>query len=112
MSRQTRSDARLAALEADYRERLVEGLRECAAGRWGLLSSAFDDEPALRGRRPPVLAELEVLADRIADLRRTAGHAELYPLHARLLRERAARDPNQSGEPRRAALWLTELGEA
>ncbi|HRO32556.1 MAG TPA: hypothetical protein PLQ03_04005 [Brevundimonas sp.] len=111
MSRHDRTEIRLAALEAEYRSLLIPALRACAAGRWGLLNDVDPADPVMARLRPPEAEALEALGDRIASLRLTLGVAEAFPLHQRLMHERGLRGDNIPGEPRRARLWLTELGE-
>lgn len=111
--RRDRAEARLAALEASYRAVLVQALKDCVGGAWGLLgepSGSSSDE--MRRYQPAALTELEYLARAIAGARDQLGYPEPFELHARLMQERARRDPNQPGEPARALLWLSGLETA
>lgn len=101
-----RMETRRVDLEADYLAALIAALEVCAAGQWGL----FDQrgEKAARAKVAPVLAELDDLAEGIAELRGQLG-MEAFALHAEFL---AARGPVKSsavGDPKQAALWLARL---
>jgi len=111
--RRDRAEARLAALEAEYRSTLIQALKDCAAGRWGLLCEPSGPSARQIERcQPVVVQDLEALARAVAEARSRLGYAEPFALHARLLRERASKDQNQLGEPARALLWLSRLEPA
>ena len=62
-----RLDRRREGLEEDYREALIAALKVTAAGSWGLFDHRQDRHD--RTRAAPVVAELEAMAEEIADLR-------------------------------------------
>ncbi|HEY4030462.1 MAG TPA: hypothetical protein VGM25_08980 [Caulobacteraceae bacterium] len=109
MSKLDRLAIRLAALEAQYRDRLIEGLRACAAGHWGLFG--HDEHLGSTIRAPAVVQELIDLGNDISAMRQRLG-LKPFSLHAQFLAARGQAALNAPGEPKQAQTWLTELEEA
>jgi hypothetical protein len=109
MSKSDHLAGRLAALEEDYRSKLVGALRECASGKWGLFGHNDHLTP-----KAPVLSAVEELAELGRDIEtiRTRLGLEPFPLHQRFWASRGRASPNAPGEPKQAQSWLAELGEA
>ena len=63
-----RLDRRREGLEEDYREALIAALKVTAAGSWGLFDHRQDKHD--RARAAPAVAELQELAETIAECRR------------------------------------------
>jgi hypothetical protein len=107
--RQERLEGALALLEAEFRARLIEELRRCEQGRWGLFGqNSHLDIPA---RLKPQTPELDRLGAEIEQMRNDLGLTEPFALHDRLLKARGRKTENDLGEARLAAIWLRELGE-
>ena len=110
--RHERKMRELAALEAEFRDRLIVALEDCARGRWGL----FGQNDHIEGGRWTVEARRTSGADALLDLgaeieslRRELGLTEPFALHARFLASRGRKTANDPGEPRIAKAWLAEL---
>lgn len=102
-----RLDRRREGLEEDYREALIAALKVTAAGNWGLLDHRQDKHD--RARAAPALAELEELAETIADLREQLMIDEPFALHAEFLAARGPVRAQAVGEPKQARAWLERL---
>lgn len=117
MSRATRlaKDERLClTLERNFRERLIDALKECAEHRvYGLFgqndaafAAAYGKIPErYRSKKAEGLAEL---GNEIDALRARLGSGR-FPLYHRYLWYRSRRGPNDPGEPKLAAELLAEL---
>jgi len=108
------SASRLEALEADYRERLLTALGECARGKWGLLGQndgviAKMNSRERRRHQDGAIQELLDLGTEIEALRQRLGIADPFDLHRRLMVTRSATNANTVGEPKRAQEWLDAL---
>ncbi len=104
-----RMDTRRLELEEEYRAALIEALRECAGGQWGLFDHKQDRHQ--RAKVAPRIAALEELADAIADVR---GRLDLEPftLHDEFLAARGPAKAQAVGEPRQAQAGLERLDAA
>ena len=109
MSKTEALAGRINQLEAEYRSKLVEALRECAAGRWGLFGHNEHLSPKVRA--PDVVEELSDLA-RIIDATRARVGLGPFPLHEQFRTSRGAVSANSVGEPKQAQAWLTALNES
>ena len=96
---------RLDGLEQDYLNRLVEALRQCQNGRWGV----FGRNDHLYKVDSPT-DELVTLGALIRALRNELGIVDAFKPHERFLHYRSIRGPNAPGEPRLAEAFLDELG--
>lgn len=99
---------RLNELEDEFRTLLLEDVRRCAAGVWGIFRQNSDlyEPPDLRDR----LARLDGLADAIVSLRRQLGEPAEFPILTRYRDYCAMRGPNAPGEPKLAERFLLEFG--
>lgn len=105
---------RLEALEADYMIQLIEALKRCAGGKYGLLdqNDAVMDtlNKRLRSRLSSQDAEdLLELGSLIGKLRQQLGYTDAFAPHQRLLKIRSSSHANSPGEPKLARAWLEEL---
>ena len=100
-------DIRREALEAEYREALVDALQSAAAGTWGLFD--HNQDRRTREKLAPVIANLEDLAQSIDGLRDKLGLAG-FALHEEFLAARGPVASSALGEPRQARVWLDRLG--
>ena len=107
MSKADKLAERINQLEAEYRSLLLNALRECAAGRWGLFGHNEHLHP--RGT-PEVVEQLADLA-RVVDSARLRVDLEPFQLHRQFQAARGRAPANAVGEPKLALTWLTELGE-
>jgi hypothetical protein len=102
----------LEGMEALYREMLLNALRKCADGSWGLFGqndSVLPESAKLaRHRRDQTADELLELGSKIELMRRSLG-LDAFSLHGRLLQMRAPGDANTPGEPKLAKAWLKEI---
>ena len=103
-SRREKLDARLDSLQQEFTKILVNELRACAGGHWGIfgqndLSGHSSTAKVLLARA----AEIERLRDEI-------GYTESFRLVQRYYEYRQMRGPNAPGEPKLAKLFLEELG--
>ncbi|WP_421854080.1 hypothetical protein [Novosphingobium sp.] len=106
-----RLDRRREGLEADYREALIAALKVTAAGSWGLFDHRQDRHD--RARAAPAVAELEAMAEEIAELREQLLLDEPFTLHQQFLAARGPVRAQAVGEPKQARAWLERLaGEA
>ena len=98
---------RLTELEDEFRTLLLEDVRRCAAGVWGIFRRNADlyESAELRER----LAQLDGLADDIGSLRRQLGEPAELPLLTRYRDYCAMRGPNAPGEPKLAERFLAEF---
>jgi hypothetical protein len=101
MSKTDALAGRIDQLEAEYRSKLVEALRECAAGRWGLFGHNEHISP--RAKVPDVAEELSDLG-RIIDATRERVGLGPFPLHEQFRTSRGAVSANSIGEPKQAKL--------
>ncbi|WP_421837318.1 hypothetical protein [Novosphingobium sp.] len=102
-----RLDRRREGLEADYREALITALKVTAAGSWGLFDHRQDRHD--RARAAPAVAELETLAEEIAELREQLMLDEPFTLHQQFLAARGPVRAQAVGEPKQARAWLERL---
>ena len=101
----TLAEARLAANEAAYRAALIEALRVCAAGVWGLFGQ---NAPTHGAPASSAAANLFALADEI-DRALAALGMEPFALHAQFAALWGRQDENQPGEPKLAQRLLAEV---
>jgi hypothetical protein len=116
-SRREKAEGELEHLEARFRERLIDALRSCAAGEWGLFGHhdagyehAFKRNPL--PPKPPDVVELLALGDEIDAIRSSLGFSDGSELYARLKTYRRLRKESAPGEPRLAQQFLAELEAA
>lgn len=114
MANRGRFEARLDALENQYRQLLLTALRECAAGRWGLFGhndAAIKDlaQAARKRLQNPAAVELLKLGSQIEQDRRKLGYPDAFALHERFVRLRSSRSADTLGEPKLARQWLDEF---
>jgi len=114
-ARRDRMQPDLLRLEAAFRERLLDELRKCAAGAWGLfgqndaaLASSFGSASLKRFVRDEVRELLDMTSE-IQELRDQLGFAEPYPLCERLKSYRRLRGSNVPGESNLAKKFLDEI---
>jgi hypothetical protein len=111
--RRDRLESALSALEVEFRAKLIEALRRCEAGYWGLFGQ--NDHTNISHRIKSELyvqsgaAELDALGSDISRLRDELCMTEPFALYAQLLERRGRKDENSLGEARLAAAWLQEL---
>lgn len=105
--RRVRLESALASLEAEFRARLIQALRRCEGGAWGLFCQNDYRRQEFYARTGG--QELEGLAAEIARTRQELGIAEPFSLHAQLLEKQGRKTQNDLGEARLAAAWLKEL---
>ena len=105
-----RLDRRREGLEEDYREALIAALKVTATGAWGLFDHRQDKHD--RARAAPAVAELEELAEEIAELREQLMIDEGFALHAEFLAARGPVRAQAVGEPKQARAWLDRLAKA
>ncbi|HET6276372.1 MAG TPA: hypothetical protein VFE16_10630 [Candidatus Cybelea sp.] len=107
-------EADLRLIEETFKERLVDGLRVCAAGRWGLFGSNDAVLVAHFGKHArylsPVAAALVHQAAEIEELRTRLGCTEpnLWVERFKAYRKRST-EPNAPGEPKLAQALLDEM---
>lgn len=94
-------------LEQDYRTALIAALNVTAAGSWGLFDHRQDRHD--RARAAPAVAELQALAEEIADLREQLMLDEPFVLHQQFLAARGPVRAQAVGEPKQARAWLDRL---
>jgi len=115
-SRRDKLEAQLRSLESDFRTKLVEELRLCAAGKQGMFAQRdrFYDQLDDRTRELMSRAEIDLRSRtvEIEHLRAELGYTEPFGLAARYRAYRDMRGPNAPGEPKPAKLFLEELGLA
>ena len=110
MSRLTRKqklEHKLVVMEGEFRSKLVDALRACQAGHWGL----FGQNDSLTPQSAPSKEALELLAlgEQISRLRSELGIPEGFSLYERYVEYRSARTANTFGEPKLAAALLREM---
>lgn len=99
------------SLERDFRDALVEALRECADGRWGLFERNKGLLPTHLERHlvPDSVTKVNDLAEQVSAVRMTLGYSELPELlHLEALR-RVPNAGNAVGEQRQAKTWLKQI---
>ncbi|MED5547646.1 MAG: hypothetical protein VYD90_20635 [Pseudomonadota bacterium] len=101
-----RMDRRREEAEEEYTAALIGALKVTAAGQWGLFGHTRDKTHVAKAK--PLLAELEDLADEIADLRERLD-LEPFALHAEFLAARGPVNSHAVGEPKQAQAWLARL---
>ncbi len=101
-----RYDEQRLELEAAYRQALIEALKGCAGGSWGLF--AHNDDRWSKQFWAPTLDVLRTLAHDINKLRGRLG-IELFALHEEFEAARGPVSPQSPGEPKQAILWLKQL---
>ena len=104
-----RLDRRREGLEEDYREALITALKVTAAGAWGLFDHRQDKHD--RARAATAVAELEELAETIAELREQLLIDEPFALHEQFLAARGPVRAQAVGEPKQARAWLELLAQ-
>jgi hypothetical protein len=110
--RRDRLEVALTTLEAEFRTRLIEALRRCEQGIWGLFGQ--NDHIALGHMNQQDYANsgaqrLDELGSEIAQIREELGMPEPYSLYADFLEKRGYKGQNALGEARLATVWLQEL---
>ena len=108
--RRDRLETALASLEAEFRTRLIEALRRCSRGSWGL----FGQNDHIEGLKEwsyesSGAQKLDALGSEIAQIREELGMSEPYALYAQFQEKRGRQGQNSLGEARLAAAWLQEL---
>jgi hypothetical protein len=114
-TRRAKVEQDLRLLELAFEEQLIEALRACAAGHWGLFGQ--NDEALQRAFTPKVAArliptdaqELLAMGSKIEQLRGELGYATGFPLYERFEAARSMRGSNTFGEPKLAQQLLDEL---
>jgi hypothetical protein len=120
MSRATRRqklEAKLKQLESDFLDLLLDALKKCASGEWGLFGQ---NDAALEQYSPRLQAQLSSgvaetllqLGDEITAARASLGIQEPFKPFATYLAYRQRRAPNEPGEPKLASELLVELGQS
>jgi hypothetical protein len=106
--RRDRLETAIISLEAEFRKQLIEALKRCARGSWGL----FGQNDYLREEYyiSSGAQKLDTLGSEIAQIRDELGMAEPYALYAQFLEKRSYKGKNSLGEARLATAWLDELG--
>ena len=107
VERLERLDRRRGGLEEDYREALIAALNVTAAGSWGLYDHRQDKH--VRARAASAVAELQELAETIAELREQLMIDEPFALHEQFLAARGPVRAQAVGEPKQARAWLERL---
>jgi hypothetical protein len=110
--RQDRLKAALAALEVEFRTRLIEALKRCQQGAWGLFGQNDHLDLGHINREAYVRSgaqELDALGSEIAQIHEELGLAEPFALYAEFKQKRGRKTQNDLGEARLAAAWLQEL---
>ncbi|HTV10085.1 MAG TPA: hypothetical protein VMD97_13665 [Candidatus Aquilonibacter sp.] len=106
--RQQIQQAKLTHLEQEFHPLLLELLRQCAAGRWGLFGQNEVADPEGIYWHWPEAERLKVLAQEITSIREQFGQND--PKCERFLQLCSLRGPNVPGEPKLAEVFLVELG--
>lgn len=116
MSRETRRvklEEDLERLQSTFKTQLLEALRVCAAGQWGLFGQNDETLKTAFGSNHRYISQdaqdLLSLGDKIADLRAQLGYTDSYALYERFLAVRNDRESNALGESKRAQRFLDEL---
>lgn len=116
MSREScraKAERELHGLQATFERRLVEALRRCAAGHWGLFG--HNDEVLRRafGSNPRYVSndaeELLALGEKIEEIRMELGYVDRYVPYEHFLAFREERGSNPLGEPKLAKKVLDEM---
>ncbi len=99
------------SLERDFHDALVEALRECADGKWGLFAQNKGLlPPHLETRyRPESVTRLEELGELVAAIRTALGYSDLTEIVRLRELRRATNRGNALGEQRQARIWLDEI---
>ncbi len=100
-------DQRLAALENEFGPFLIQCIKECARGRWGLFGQNLQPE-AVSALSWPEAARLKELAEEIRKLRAEFGQPNTTC--EQFLHYCSERGDNLQGEPKRARKFLELLG--
>jgi hypothetical protein len=110
--RRDRLETALGDLEAEFRTRLIEALRRCEQGAWGLFGQNDHIDPG-RLRNEAYASsgaqKLDELGSEITQIREELGMTEPYSLYAQFLEKRSLKGKNTLGEARLASAWLQEL---
>lgn len=105
--RQSSKDQRLRELESDFKPLLIECVRVCASGKWGLFGQHESPE-AVRYDNWPEAQRLKTMAAEIREIRAEFGQPnELVERYAHYC---SLKGPNDLGEPQLARAFLEELG--
>ena len=96
-------DQRLSALEEEFKPLLIECLKECANGRWGLFGQNRQPEARVALHWPEA-TRLKSLAEEIHEIRADFGQPN--ELCERFLHYCSERGENLLGEPKRAKKFL------
>ena len=113
--RRLKSEAQLRSLEGQFSTNLIAGLRECAAGKWGMFGRN-DGFIAVEGKytremlKAKAAEELLEAGEEIERLRRELGFTEPFQPLKRFLEYRQMKGSNVPGEPKLAVQFLEELG--
>ncbi len=104
-----RLDRQRHALELEYEEALVQALRGCAAGSWGL----FDHNQNRHERSVwnASVAALRDMGNEIEEMRE-ALCLPPFDLHHEFEAARGPVASNAPGEPKQAGAWLEKLGKS
>jgi len=99
------------SLERDFHHALVEALRECANGRWGLFERNKGLLPAHLERRslPDWVTKVNDLGEQVTTVRISLGYEELPALVRLDALRRVPNAGNAIGEQRQAQTWLEEI---
>jgi hypothetical protein len=101
---------KLDAIESEFKSMLLECLRECAQGHWGLFGQNDHVDPEGKYRNWPEAERLRELAHEIKTLRLDFGQPN--QTSERFLQLCSLRGPNVPGEPKLAAMFLDELEQS
>jgi hypothetical protein len=99
---------KLEEIEIEFKSLLLECLRECAQGHWGLFGQNDHVDPPVY--KWPEAKRLKELAHEIESLRLAFGQPN--PLCERFLQLCSLRGSNAPGEPKLAAIFLDEINQS
>jgi len=101
------------SLERDFHDALVEALKECAGGRWGLFERNKGRLSAHLETRylPKSVERVDDLGEQVAHARVSLGYTELPELVRLRELRRVAHAGNALGEPSQAQVWLDEIAK-
>ena len=100
-----RLDAQRVELEAEYRDGLIEALKSCAAGSWGL----FGHQSQSKAFKPPAAVAALIELGEAIDAMRERLLLEPFALHGEFLASRGPVRAEAPGEPKQAQAWLDRL---
>ena len=108
-NRLERLDAQRLALEGDYKVALVEALRRCAAGSWGLFD--HNQDRWTRANWVAMVTDLCDRGDEIDQMRETLGLPS-FALHQEFEVSRGPVSAESPGEPKQAKAWLERMAKS